>query len=87
MAFVWGALKETAWRFAFALRESGQALERVGCRLQGVFSHEELRECLDGEPHWRSRAGRSWPSSAPAARPHELRARARALVRVRGCVQ
>ncbi len=33
-----------AWRFGFALRESGQALERVGCQLQGIFSHREISE-------------------------------------------
>lgn len=35
-------VKSAVWRFAFAVRESGQALERVGCRLQGIFSHEEI---------------------------------------------
>uniref|UniRef100_A0A7S3QRY5 Gamma carbonic anhydrase n=1 Tax=Dunaliella tertiolecta TaxID=3047 RepID=A0A7S3QRY5_DUNTE len=33
--------KSVAWRVGFAIRESGQALERVGCRLQGIYSHEE----------------------------------------------
>ncbi|GFR43673.1 hypothetical protein Agub_g4781, partial [Astrephomene gubernaculifera] len=28
-------------RLGFAMRESGQALERVGCRLQGIYSFEE----------------------------------------------
>lgn len=31
-------------RLGFAMRESGQALERVGCRLQGIYSYEEKRE-------------------------------------------
>jgi hypothetical protein len=35
-------LKSAAWRFGFALRESGQALERVGCQLQGIYSHTEI---------------------------------------------
>lgn len=35
-------LKTAVWRASFALRESGQALERVGCRLQGIYSHEEI---------------------------------------------
>jgi hypothetical protein len=39
------------YRLGFALRESGQALERVGCRLQGINSFEEERE---------------WPGAAPA---------------------
>uniref|UniRef100_A0A7S0RQY0 Gamma carbonic anhydrase n=1 Tax=Chlamydomonas leiostraca TaxID=1034604 RepID=A0A7S0RQY0_9CHLO len=34
--------KSALWRIGFAMRESGQALERVGCRLQGIFSHEEF---------------------------------------------
>jgi hypothetical protein len=33
------------YRLGFALRESGQALERVGCRLQGINSFEEERKC------------------------------------------
>ncbi len=28
-------------RLGFALRESGQALERLGCRFQGINSFEE----------------------------------------------
>jgi hypothetical protein len=36
--------KSVVWRFAHALRESGQALERAGCRLQGIYSYEEPRE-------------------------------------------
>eukprot|EP00967_Tisochrysis_lutea_P109439 scaffold170303_cov17-Tisochrysis_lutea.AAC.1 len=36
--------KSVAWRVGFAIRESGQALERVGCRLQGIYSHEEQRD-------------------------------------------
>ena len=31
-------------RIGFALRESGQALERTGCRLQGIYSYEEKRK-------------------------------------------
>ncbi|PNW75188.1 hypothetical protein CHLRE_12g516450v5 [Chlamydomonas reinhardtii] len=34
-------LKTILHRVGFAMRESGQALERVGCRLQGVYSFEE----------------------------------------------
>lgn len=37
-------LKTILHRVGFAMRESGQALERVGCRLQGVYSFEEKRE-------------------------------------------
>lgn len=39
------AAKSVLWRIGFAMRESGQALERVGCRMQGIFSHEEPRKC------------------------------------------
>ncbi|GFH30552.1 gamma carbonic anhydrase 3, partial [Haematococcus lacustris] len=35
------ALGAVPWRFGFALRECGQALERVGCQLQGIYSHYE----------------------------------------------
>lgn len=35
-------LKTLIYRVGFALRESGQALERVGCRLQGNHSYAEL---------------------------------------------
>mmetsp|Transcript_9283 Transcript_9283/g.19842 ORF Transcript_9283/g.19842 Transcript_9283/m.19842 type:complete len:232 (-) Transcript_9283:381-1076(-) len=35
-------LKSAVWRTAFAIRESGQALERLGCRLQGIYSYEEI---------------------------------------------
>jgi hypothetical protein len=31
-------------RLGFALRESGQALERVGCILQGINSYAEERK-------------------------------------------
>ncbi|KAG2482359.1 hypothetical protein HYH03_018709 [Edaphochlamys debaryana] len=34
-------LKAMLHRVGFAIRESGQALERVGCRLQGIYSFEE----------------------------------------------
>ena len=34
------------WRVGFAFRESGQALERTGCRLQGVYSWKEDSKCL-----------------------------------------
>jgi hypothetical protein len=50
--------KSVLWRAVFALRETGQALERVGCRLQGIYSHEEISEsCPDRgllEPFWLS---------------------------------
>ncbi len=36
--------KSVVWRTAFALRESGQALERIGCKMQGIFSYEEVCE-------------------------------------------
>jgi hypothetical protein len=36
--------KSALWRFSFALRESGQALERLGCRLQGIYSYDEISE-------------------------------------------
>lgn len=32
-------------RLGFALRETGQALERLGCRFQGINSFEEESEC------------------------------------------
>lgn len=35
------AVKSAVWRIAFAFRETGQALERTGCRLQGIYSYEE----------------------------------------------
>ncbi|GAX76063.1 hypothetical protein CEUSTIGMA_g3506.t1 [Chlamydomonas eustigma] len=35
-------LKTLAWRTTFAIRESGQALERLGCQMQGIYSHEEI---------------------------------------------
>jgi len=35
-------LKTLAWRTSFAIRESGQALERLGCQMQGIYSHEEI---------------------------------------------
>lgn len=38
-------LKSATWRFGFALRETGQALERVGCQLQGIYSHTEISRC------------------------------------------
>ena len=38
-------LKSAVWRAAFALRESGQALERVGCKLQGIYSFDEVCKC------------------------------------------
>lgn len=38
------AAKAVLHRVGFALRESGQALERVGCRLQGNYSFEEKRK-------------------------------------------
>ncbi len=38
------AAKAVLHRVGFALRESGQALERVGCRLQGNYSFEEKCE-------------------------------------------
>lgn len=41
-------------RVGYAVRESGQALERVGCRLQGIYSYEEKCECRS----------RSWGDSA-----------------------
>eukprot|EP00798_Chlamydomonas_sp_ICE-L_P025117 gene25117-10758_t len=34
--------KTALWRVSFALREAGQALERTGCVLQGIYSHEEV---------------------------------------------
>ncbi|GIL47122.1 hypothetical protein Vafri_4033 [Volvox africanus] len=34
-------VKALLHRVGFAMRESGQALERVGCRLQGIYSFEE----------------------------------------------
>lgn len=34
-------VKALLHRIGFALRESGQALERTGCRLQGIYSYEE----------------------------------------------
>lgn len=37
-------LRALVYRVGFALRESGQALERVGCRLQGIYSYEEQRK-------------------------------------------
>ena len=49
MAFLSGlnpvTLAKTAlWRASFALRETGQALERLGCTMQGIYSHEEISE-------------------------------------------
>jgi len=35
------AVKSLAWRLGSAIRETGQSLERVGCQLQGVYSHYE----------------------------------------------
>ncbi|GAX74770.1 hypothetical protein CEUSTIGMA_g2217.t1 [Chlamydomonas eustigma] len=35
-------LKTLAWRTTFAIRETGQALERLGCQMQGIYSHEEI---------------------------------------------
>jgi hypothetical protein len=40
-------LRTAAWRFSFALREAGQALERVGCKMQGIYSHEEISRSSD----------------------------------------
>lgn len=37
-------LRSAVWRTAFAMRETGQALERMGCQLQGIYSHEEISE-------------------------------------------
>lgn len=39
-------VKSAVWRFGFAMRECGQALERTGARLQGIHSYEEL--CKSG---------------------------------------
>lgn len=39
-------LKSLGWRLGFAVRETGQALERAGCQLQGIYSHEESREWM-----------------------------------------
>ncbi len=39
-------LKTVVWRTAFAMRETGQALERLGCSMQGIYSHEEISEWL-----------------------------------------
>jgi hypothetical protein len=36
--------KSALWRVSFALRESGQALERLGCTMQGIYSHDEISE-------------------------------------------
>lgn len=33
------------YRLGFALRETGQALERVGCVFQGIGSFQENCEC------------------------------------------
>ena len=35
-------VKSAIWRTAFAMRETGQALERLGCTMQGIYSHEEI---------------------------------------------
>ncbi len=37
-------LKAVLHRLGFALRETGQALERAGCQLQGIYSFQEKRE-------------------------------------------
>lgn len=37
-------LRTLAWRIGFAIRETGQALERTGTRLQGIHSFEEVRK-------------------------------------------
>jgi hypothetical protein len=42
-------VKALLHRVGFAVRESGQALERVGCRLQGIYSFEE--KCKDTKLH------------------------------------
>ena len=47
MAMIVSLAKNAAWRAAFMLRETGQAIERAGCQLQGIYSHEEQRECVD----------------------------------------
>lgn len=39
-------VKSALWRVGFAMRESGQALERLGCRMQGIHSHEEMRKLV-----------------------------------------
>ena len=39
-------LNSALWRVSFALRESGQALERLGCTMQGIYSHDEISEWL-----------------------------------------
>ena len=46
MALALNFFKSVGWRVGFAIRESGQALERVGCQLQGIYSHEEHCECV-----------------------------------------
>lgn len=40
-------LKSALWRVSFAIRESGQALERLGCTMQGIYSHDEISELCD----------------------------------------
>jgi hypothetical protein len=37
-------------RLGFALRETGQALERLGCRAQGIDSYLEEGECAARTP-------------------------------------
>ena len=37
-------LKTALWRTAHAMRETGQAMERLGCSMQGIYSHEEISE-------------------------------------------
>lgn len=66
-------LRSLLWRVGFAIRESGQALERAGCRLQGIYSYEEERESAGHTPGARDaagcRAGTCWLGAAAGTAP------------------
>jgi hypothetical protein len=48
MAVQPNALKLFLYRLGFAIRETGQSLERVGCSLQGVYDYGE--PCASSRP-------------------------------------
>lgn len=37
------------YRLGFLLRETGQALDTLGCKLQGNYSYLEQRTCFSGQ--------------------------------------
>lgn len=46
------AVGSAFYRLGFALRETGQALDRVGARLEGNYAFREQRAWARGVPAW-----------------------------------